>query len=289
MKVCGFTFIRNAQKFDYPIVEAITSILPICDEFVVAVGNCEDDTRALIEKIDPTKIRIIDTVWDDNLRVGGHVLAAETNKAFDAIASDADWCFYIQGDEVVHENDLQAIKKTMETWVNDQRVEGLVFNYRHFYGSYDFIGDSRKWYRREVRIIRNDKSIRSFRDAQGFQKNGRPLKVKPVTAFINHYGWVKPPKLQQAKQEYFHTLWHSDDWMKKHIPIQEEFDYSNISHLARFNATHPAVMQPRIDALNWTFSFDPTSNKLKLKYRILHQVEKLTGWRIGEYRNYRII
>lgn len=50
MKVCGFTFIRNAEKYDFPIVEAITSILPICDKFVVAVGESEDNTRAIIKK-----------------------------------------------------------------------------------------------------------------------------------------------------------------------------------------------------------------------------------------------
>ena len=39
MRVSGFTFIRNAIHYDYPIVEAIHSILPLCDEVVVAVGN----------------------------------------------------------------------------------------------------------------------------------------------------------------------------------------------------------------------------------------------------------
>ena len=48
MKVCGFSFIRNAVKYDYPIVESIRSILPICDKFVVAVGNSEDNTLQLI-------------------------------------------------------------------------------------------------------------------------------------------------------------------------------------------------------------------------------------------------
>ena len=39
MKVTGFTFIRNAVINDYPIAEAINSILPLCDEVVVALGN----------------------------------------------------------------------------------------------------------------------------------------------------------------------------------------------------------------------------------------------------------
>jgi len=48
MKVSGFTFVRNAIRYDYPVVEAIQSILPLCTELVVAVGNSDDDTLQLI-------------------------------------------------------------------------------------------------------------------------------------------------------------------------------------------------------------------------------------------------
>src|SRR5690606_28410916 len=126
------------------------------------------------------KIIIVDTIWDESLREGGRVLADETNKAFQAIPEEYNWCFYIQGDEILHEDGLELIKQNAIAEVNNKRVEGFVFDYRHFYGSFDYIGNSRQWYRREVRMIRNDKSIYSFRDAQGFQKNGRPLKVKHI-------------------------------------------------------------------------------------------------------------
>lgn len=288
MKVSGFTFIRNAIKYDYPVVEAITSVLPLCDEFVVAVGNSDDNTRGLIEGIGSPKIRIIDTVWDDTLREGGRVLAVETDKAFDALNADSDWAIYIQGDEVLHEQYLDTLSEAMQQWNDHPEVEGLLLNYLHFYGSYDFTGDSRRWYRREVRVIRNDKSIRSYRDAQGFRKNNKPLKVKPVKATMHHYGWVKPPEFQQAKQEYFHKLWHNDEWVEKKIPKAEAFDYSSIDSLAKFTGTHPAVIQPRINRQNWQFTFDPTQKKLPFKSRLLHGIEALTGWRIGEYRNYRI-
>ncbi|KAF0198866.1 MAG: hypothetical protein FD170_3965 [Bacteroidetes bacterium] len=288
MKVSGFTFIRNAIKYDYPVVEAITSVLPLCDEFVVAVGNSDDNTRGLIECIGSPKIRIIDTVWDDTLREGGRVLAVETDKAFDALSADSDWAIYIQGDEVLHEQYLDTLREAMQQWKDHHEVEGLLLNYLHFYGSYDFTGDSRRWYRREVRVIRNDKSIRSYRDAQGFRKNNKPLKVKPVKATMHHYGWVKPPEFQQAKQEYFHKLWHNDEWVEKKIPKAEAFDYSSIDSLAKFTGTHPAVIQPRINRQNWQFTFDPTQKKLPFKSRLLHGIEALTGWRIGEYRNYRI-
>src|ERR1051326_6036261 len=289
MKVSGFTFVRNAIKYDYPIVEAITSILPLCDEVIVAVGRSEDGTLELIKNISSPKIKIIETVWDDNLREGGKVLADETNKAFTAIAPDSDWCFYIQGDEVIHEKYLPAIKKAMLKWKDDQQVEGLLFNYKHFYGSYDYTGDARRWYRKEVRVIRNDKKISSYKDAQGFRKNGEKLKIKPVEAFVYHYGWVKPPQAQQEKQKNFNKLWHDDEWMKKNIADVNEFDYSQIDSLERFTGTHPQVMQERIKKMNWKFSFDPSRKKFPLKARMLYFIEKKFGWKIGEYKNYKVI
>ncbi|MBP6532057.1 MAG: glycosyltransferase family 2 protein [Bacteroidia bacterium] len=288
MKVCGFTFIRNAIRFDYPIVEAITSILPMCDEFIVLVGNSDDNTRNLIERIGSDKIKIHDSIWDDSLREGGRVLAEETNKAMQLLPDDTTWAFYIQGDEVIHEKYHQTILKAMDQFKYDVKVEGLLLNYTHFYGSYDFIGDSTNWYRKEVRIIRKDSKIYSFRDAQGFQKNGRPLKVKAVDAFVYHYGWVKPPEKQMEKQKYFHKLWHNDEWVEKNILPAEKFDYSQIDSLAHFVGTHPVVMEKRIQATNWKFDFDPTQKRLSFKSKFKLTLEKFTGWRIGEYKNYKL-
>ncbi|MCC6691133.1 MAG: glycosyltransferase family 2 protein, partial [Bacteroidia bacterium] len=231
MKVSGFTFIRNAIKYDYPVVEAITSVLPLCDEFIVAVGKSEDATLQLIKNIDSPKIKIIETVWDDTLRIGGQVLAEETNKALQAISPDSDWAFYIQADECIHENYLAPIKAAMLKWEQDESVEGLLLNYLHFYGSYDYVGDSRRWYRKEIRIVRNNKQIKSYRDAQGFRMNNKKLSVKAINACVYHYGWVKPPQLQQAKLEVFNRLWHNEEWMKKNIKQVEAFDYSQIDSL----------------------------------------------------------
>lgn len=290
MKVTGFTIIRNAIKFDYPVVEAITSILPICDEFVVAVGNSEDDTLQLIKNINSPKIKIVETVWDDHLRQGGQVLAIETNKAFDAISADTDWCFYIQSDECVHEKHLPAIKEAMLRYNNDKKVDGLLFNYVHFYGSYNYVGNSQRWYRKEIRIVRNDKNIRSYKDAQGFRKtDNSKLNVKPANAEIYHYGWVKPPKAQQAKQENFHKMWHDDEWMKKNIAQVEEFDYSQIDSLEEFKGTHPKVIQERVNNANWSFKFDAAQIKIRLKDRLKRIIEKTTGWNPGEYKNYKEI
>lgn len=289
MKVSGFSFIRNAVKFDYPIVEAITSILPICDEFIVAIGNSEDETESLIKSIGSDKIKIIHTTWDDSLREGGRVLAVETDKAFQAIANDSDWCFYIQGDECVHEKYLPVVKQAMLDNLNNKNVEGLLFDYLHFYGSYDYVGTSKRWYRNEIRVIRNNKKISSYKDAQGFRIENRKLNVAKIKAEIFHYGWVKHPSKQQEKAKSFNKLWHDDQWMKNNIPDVNEFDYSNIDALKVFEGTHPQVMRKRIDSMNWKFSFDPTKKKTSLKYKFVFIVEKLTGWRIGEYKNYIVV
>jgi len=290
MKVTGFTIIRNAIKYDYPVVEAITSILPICDEFLVSVGNSEDGTLELIKSINSPKIKIIESIWDDSLREGGKLLSIETNKAFDAIDASSDWCFYIHGYEVIYEKYHDTIRNGMELHKDNKAVDGLLFNYTHFYGSYNYVGNSRNWYRNEIRIIRNDKKIRSYKDAQGFRKtDDSKLNVKAIDASVYHYGWVKPPKAQQAKQENFHKMWHDDAWMKKNIAATEEFDYSKIDSLAEFKETHPKVMQDRVTKQNWNFKFDASKINLSFKNKFLLTLEKLTGWKPGEYRNYRVV
>jgi hypothetical protein len=289
MKISGFTFVRNAIKYDYPVVESILSVLPLCDEFIIAVGNSEDDTRKLVMSINDPRIKIIDTVWDDDLREGGKVLAQETNKAFDAISPESTWAFYIQADEVVHEKYLPVIKASMENWSTDPEVEGLVFNYTHFWGSYQYIGNSRRWYRHEVRVIRNDKQIRSYLDAQGFRKEGKKLRVAPTDGFIFHYGWVKPPQSQQAKQQTFHRYWHSDKWIEKTISKSESYDYDEMDFLLPFAGSHPAVMNERIERQNWMFNPDLSKSRHSLKTKVLHFIEQKTGWRVGEYRNYKIV
>lgn len=289
MKVSGFTFVRNAVKFDYPVVEAIKSILPVCDEVVVAVGNSEDDTLGLINSIGSSKIKIIETIWDDTLREGGKVLAIETDKAFDAISSDSDWAFYIQADEAFHEKDLPKIKSAMEKWKDDLRVEGFVFNHINFYGTYCYYADSRKWNKKEVRVIRNDKSIRSWKDAMSFRKKGEKLYVKFVDAMIYHYGWVKSPVTQQKKRESFHKLWHSDEYVKKNIEAPL-FDYSKIDSVAKFRGEHPRVMHERINEQNWKFEFDKSkAMKTSLRLQILNCIYQNTGVHIGEFKNYKRI
>jgi hypothetical protein len=291
MKVSGFTFIKNAVTFGYPVIESIHSILPLCDEFIVAVGDSNDGTRQLIENMNDIRIKIIDTVWDESINTGGRVLAAETNKAFAATAQDSDWAFYIQGDEVMHEKYLTTVKDGMEKYKDDKNVDGLLFKYLHFWGSFDYVGQSSRWYRNEIRVIRNNKSFYSYKDAQGFRKqNNQKLCVKPIDAFIYHYGWVREPKAMQNKAMGVGKYWSEEGYDAGKVTFDEnEFDYNKIDVLKKFTGTHPAVMQERIAKMNWQFHYDISRNKLKLKDRFKNVLEKITGIRFFDYKNYRII
>lgn len=288
MKVSGFSFVKNALIYDYPVVEAIRSILPICDEVVVAVGKSDDETLELIRSIDP-KVRIIETEWDESLREGGRVLAEETDKAFKAISKDSDWAFYIQGDEVIHEKYLDSIKEAMIKYKDHDKVDGLLFNYAHFYGSYDYVGASASWYANEIRVIKNDPSIYSYKDAQGFRKgDNEKLRVVPIDAFVYHYGWVKDPKAMQRKQENFNKYWHDDNWIDENVIKAEAFDYEgHVRELKKFEGTHPKVMLDRIERLNWQFdyaiSIDRKSRKDKIK-KLLKRIGIDTS-----YRNYIVV
>lgn len=289
MKISGFTIIKNAVINDYPVTEAIRSILPVVDEMIVSIGKSDDETASLIRSISSDKIKIVQSEWDPALRKGGKILAVETNKAFQHIAVDSDWAFYIQADEVVHEKYHSIIRRAAEDYLQDKTVDGLLFHYLHFYGTYDYVGDSRKWYDKEIRIIRNDKSIEAFKDAQGFRRNGKRLPVKLIDAWIYHYGWVKSP--QQMKQKMYQTgkLWHSDEEMNAFLQSSDIFDYNDFDSLNKFQDTHPEVMRDRIAKKNWDISLNVQQKKFSLKDQLLYWIEKKTGKRLFDFRNYRIV
>jgi glycosyltransferase involved in cell wall biosynthesis len=290
MKISGFTIIKNALQNDYPIIEAITSILPVVDEMIVAIGNSTDGTEALIRNIGSDKIRIVHSVWDvSQNNKGGTILAVETNKAFQQISPDSDWAFYIQGDEVLHEKYHDSIRQAAAKYKDDKKVDGLLFKYLHFFGTYDYVGDSRRWYHREVRIIRNDKTISAYRDAQGFRRNGEKINVKPVAATIYHYGWVKSPKQMREKQKNVIQFWEDQEATKKRLLATDIFDYSEFDSLQRFTGTHPGVMKKRIAEKNWEIDMDISKKHFTLKDRFLYWIEKRTGVRLFDFKNYRII
>ena len=148
MKISGFTFLRNGQVLGYPFVESIRSILPLVDEFVIALGPCEDKTESMVRAIEDPKIRLIPTLWNEQMRYRGYVYAQQKMAA--QFNTTGDWAFYLEADEVVHEEDLPRIRQAMEKYLNDPGVEALFFDYLHFYGNKNSYLDSPGWYRREA-------------------------------------------------------------------------------------------------------------------------------------------
>ncbi len=287
MRVSGFTFVRNAIDLYYPVVESIRSILPICDEFIVAAGDSTDGTTELIRSIGDPKIQIIETRWDPNEFVRGRTNAQQTNVALDACTGD--WAFYLQADEVVHEDDLPQIVKAMETYLPDPRVEGLLFDYLHFFGDYDHYMVAHGWYRKEIRIVRTRIGVRSWKSAQGFRRDGKKLHVKPSGGRIFHYGWVRPPQRMTKKTHSFLTLHLGPEEANKRFPdLERPFDYGRLYGRARFTGTHPAVMRERIAAMDWEVK--PGKTRMRhdtLRIRLLTFLEnRVLGFRLGENRNY---
>lgn len=246
MFVSGFAIVRNAIHYDYPVVESIRSILPLVDEMVVAVGNSRDDTRKLISEIPSQKIRIIDTVWDENQRAGGTVLAEQTNIALNEC--QGDWCFYIQADEVVHENDLDRVESSMKKQLNSPRIEGLSFRYHHFRADYT-IRDPLP-YRRQIRVVRPGIGVQSVGDACGFGIDNRKLHSASTGAWVYHYGYVKPPVNMSAKMDYFLSLYDGRQVEPGSENSQDFYDW-NLQTCEHFTGSHPAVMEERIANKDW--------------------------------------
>jgi hypothetical protein len=296
MKISGFTMLRNAVKLYYPIKEVIASVLPLVDEFVVALGesDADDTSKEIITSIGDPKIRIIETVWDLKRYPNGMENAHQTDIAKSHCSGD--WLFYLQADEVVHEKYLPVIRKRCEELLHDSRVEALLFKYTHFWGDYEHYHEGHNWYKKEIRIIRNDPDIHSWQSAQSFrriphfdgisyrqEKNTFKLHVAELDAEIFHYGWVRPPQLMMAKKKALDIIHKGKEEVEK---LEKEgryvFDYGPLNRLKVFKDTHPEVMKDWIKKCNWKeelqYSGKPSKQRKKhkhekLKYRILSWIE----------------
>ncbi|MBU6411537.1 MAG: glycosyltransferase [Verrucomicrobiota bacterium] len=290
MKVSGFTFLRNGQKLGYPFAASIRSILPIVDEFVIALGPCDDDTEKLLREIGDPKIRVIPTQWNENIRpdysVKGFVYGQQKTIALFNCAGD--WAFYLEADEVVHENDLSKIRGAMEKHLDDERVEALAFDYLHFYGNQNTLAWSPGWYRSEVRIIRNTipawSSEALFFNVVVSHKKSRYPRAAHSGATIYHYGWVRSEAQMNLKTSEIYK-----HWVEKPVPPT---DYSKIdaATLELFTGTHPKVVQDWLPEAKGIFQTDP-NHKLtsrEKKHRRLLWLEKTFGLRFNK-KHYRLI
>ncbi len=305
MKVSGFTFARNAVRLRYPLAESIRSALPLVDEMVVNVGRSDDGTLDLVRGIDDPRIVVVESVWDEGSLVRGRVLAEQTDIALDCCTGDA--CLYLQADEVLHEDDHPRIRDALARMHADPAVEGLVFEYVHFYGSFHTVGISRRWYRQEVRAFKAGRGVRSWKDAQGFRvwappagftgerprslKPGDParkLRVARSGARVFHYGWVRPPVQQAEKLAEFERLYQGNEARRRRL--SQGFSYDVEEKVRPFQGTHPATMAARVAAEDWVF--EPRRRRIRpghLREDLLDLFEAGTGIRIAEYRNFELV
>jgi glycosyltransferase involved in cell wall biosynthesis len=276
VSISGFTFIRNGTMLGYPFVESIRSLLPLVDEFVVAVGRSSDDTLARVHAIGSPKIRVIETVWNEGMHDRGFVYAQQ--KMIAQYACTGDWAFYLEGDEIVHEDELDAIRASVDFHHGNRAVEALVFDYLHFYGSPKYVLASPGWYRRECRLIRN--TIRTYApDGQYWlvtQHHKRPRNPfgALANAHIYHYGWVRRAELMQAKIDQVAKYWRD--------AVPHKLDYSNVDRkaLTPFQGAHPRVMTHWLaNQAEQTLAFNPhyRLTAKERKYRLSKAIEKLTG------------
>lgn len=290
MTISGFTFVRNAVVFDYPMLESLNSLAPLCDEIVIAAGKSDDDTLKVLKSIDSSKIKIIETEWDKKLQSGGEIYSQQTNIALDECSGD--WCIYLQADEVIHEKDYDIILNDIQKADNSSKAEAVLFRYKHFYGSYDYIGAGRQWYRREIRAFRNSGKVISWGDAQGFRKkkNDSFEKMRAIQseADIFHYGWVRPPKTQYKKIKLTRNYYLEKEDQKLDDIEELDFDYNSAYELDDFKDSHPRLMAEKIKKdSEWTKYF--RADKLKKKsflHKLTDNFEKITGYRIGEFKDF---
>ena len=290
MKVVGFTIARNVVKYDYPILESIQSILPICDEFLILVGDSEDDTLAYLQSIQSPKIKIHHSVWKETLNDGGKVLAVETDKALALIDKDTDWCFYLQADELIHEDDLATIQQGMLDNLQDKNCDGLLLNYIHFYHSYDYISTTSRFYKYEIRIFRRNRGVYAYRDAQGFRRgNDEKLKVKLLDAYVYHYGWARPPLNMKVKQKAIMKYFHDEEFIESTIGEKEEYDYAMLNaYLEPFEGTHPKLIQEKVNAMDWAVDLSLYRSKPRPKDTAKNFLRKYLNINL-DYANYTLL
>jgi len=306
VRISGFSFARNAVVLDYPLREALLSALPVVDELVVAIapGDPADDTRGLVESIGDPRIRIIDVAWDEGRL---HLAYSDlTNVALDACAGD--WCLYLQADEVLHEDDHPVIRARCAQLLEDRRVQGMLFDYLHFFGDYRHVQRGQGWYRSEIRLVRNGIGVRSVRDAQSFRHvppgapagAGRRLTVARARARIFHYGWARHPARMRAKMDAFWAhRGRADPDVRDGEPVGNGFDYGPLGRLDEWEGTHPAVMRARIESMDWGHLLrevdDPGEARRRVHkderplYRILTSLSRLTGADLNHKNHGRVL
>lgn len=276
MRISAFTFLRNGVQLAYPFVESIRSALPLVDEYIVALGPSDDGTREAIEAIDDPRIRIIDTQWNG---ATGRGFVYGQQKMIGLFNTTGDWSLYLEGDEVLHERDIDAIRDLAERADRQPHVEAIAFQYHHFYGTPELVATGPAWYRVEPRMIRNH-DIRVISPGGLYfivldqNKKGRYPRAVETDATIHHYGWVRPIDSHHRKAKQVSGYWGT--------PREKANPYENVdaSILKPFEGSHPAIMSEWLSSTaNTVFTPNPDYQLTKRdrRQRIKRSIEKVTG------------
>jgi len=285
MKVSAFTFIKNGQILGYPFLQSIKSILPIVDEFIINVGESEDNTFELIKSIVSPKIRIIKSKWNDSMLDRGYVYGQQ--KMIAQFNCTGDWAFYVEGDEVYHEKELSQIKRSMEMYLNDSDVEALVFDFNHFYGNGNSVLNSPGWYRSEARIIKN--SVRSYAPDGLFwlvldsNKKGRYPKAKHTGVTCYHYGWVRSQEQMSLKSSKVQKYWGGE-------PVKVDYTQMDQTIIEEFQDTHPEIMKDWLPKDTGLYKVDSAykPTRKQIKHRLMIKLENFFGIEMSK-KHYKLV
>ncbi len=266
-------------------MQSIKSILPIVDEFVINVGLSEDNTLDEIIAIDDPKIRIIQSHWNEKMKDRGYVYGQQ--KMIAQFNCSGDWAFYIEGDEIYHEDDLNKIYKSMEQHLDNKEVEALIFDFYHFYGNSNSFLDSPGWYRSEARIIKN--SLRTYAPDGLFwlvlesNKKGRYPKAKHTGASCYHYGWVRSESQMNLKSQKVNKYWNNE-------PVNIDYSQIDQSIIKEFNGNHPKIIEEWLPKNKGLFNADPNYKltKKQKKQRFLIIIEKIFNLELNK-KHYKLI
>lgn len=296
MKLSGFTFVRNAVRGEYPVLESISSILPIVDEFIVNVGPDEDGTLDLIRTLKDPKIKIIQSQWNPNMRTGACVYAQQTNIAlFNCVAK---WAFYLQVDEVIHEEDLSIIMDYVDRYADDDRVDGLALRQLNFWGDYKtIISAYPHWERRRCWIVKPHHFVLSCGDAARFtvhpkyKEKGHRLHAIETEARLFHYFGVKSKRGLEQKLQNVQRYWTEKSSQK------QELDYYRLlprQFVTEYRETHPKTMAELIrnhqisldlSSPQWRTELTWKERKQWLKHMfVTHVTDRFSG-----RRRYRVL
>ncbi len=285
MKISGFSFLRNGVNLGFPFEASIQSLLPIVDEFIIAIGEGADDTFERVQAINDPKISIIETSWNERSSSRGFVYAQQ--KMIAQYACTGDWAFYLEGDEVLHEQDTDRILDALKKYHDQPDVEALLFDYYHFYGSPQWIATSPEWYRRECRIIRN--TIRTYApDGQYWvvmdkNRRGRLPRAAPVNAHVYHYGHARKLYYLQKKVDQVSKYW-------GHEPPAMSYDIDPQA-VEPFTGTHPALLQQWLqNQAEPHFTPDPSHSltRREKKHRVSMKLEQWLNLDLS-HKHYKLV